>query len=49
MCIRDRYGGVSFAELSAEEKDAVSHRGKALKAFKEKLEKFIKETENADK
>lgn len=43
------YGGVSFAELSAEEKDAVSHRGKALKAFKEKLEKFIKETENADK
>ncbi len=43
------YGGVSFAELSADEKDAVSHRGKALNEFKDKLEKMMKETENADK
>ena len=30
--------GRSFAELSAQEKDAVSHRGKALAAFARKLE-----------
>ena len=29
--------GKTFAELSAEEKDAVSHRGKALRALKEAL------------
>jgi len=32
-------GEKSFAELSAEEKDALSHRGKALRALQEKLEK----------
>ena len=32
----------SFAELSAEEKDAVSHRGKALTELKAKLENYFK-------
>ena len=31
-----------FAELSAEEKDAVSHRGKALTELKAKLENYFK-------
>lgn len=30
-------GGVSFAQMSREEKDAVSHRGKALRALGEKI------------
>lgn len=30
-------GDKSFAELSADEKDAISHRGNALKALKEKM------------
>lgn len=33
----------TFAELSSEEKNAVSHRGKAMKAFGEKLAEKIKE------
>lgn len=32
------YGERSFAEISAEEKDNVSHRADALKKFKEKME-----------
>ncbi len=32
----------TFAQLSAEEKNAVSHRGKALAAFQEKLEDYLK-------
>ena len=32
----------TFAQLSAEEKNAISHRGKALAAFKEKLEDYLK-------
>ena len=31
----------TFAQLSAEEKNAISHRGKALEAFKEKLEEYL--------
>ena len=31
----------SYAEISPEEKDRVSHRGKALRLFKEKLIKYI--------
>ena len=34
-------GERSFAELSAEEKDAVSHRGNSLRALKEKLEEIL--------
>ncbi len=30
-----------MAELTAEEKDSISHRGKALKLFKEELKKYI--------
>ena len=36
------FGDKSFAELSAEEKDAVSHRGKALTELKAKLEYYFK-------
>jgi len=31
----------TFAELTAEEKNAISHRGNALKEFKEKLERYV--------
>ena len=34
-----------FGLLSDEEKDSISHRGKALRLFKEKLEKYINEEE----
>jgi XTP/dITP diphosphohydrolase len=33
------YGDKSFAELGAEEKNAVSHRGKALRELERKLAK----------
>ena len=33
--------GVSFGLLSASEKDALSHRGKALKSFAEKIKDYI--------
>ena len=32
-----------YAQLSPEEKDKVSHRGKALRLFKTELSKYIKE------
>ena len=32
----------TFAQLTAEEKNAISHRGKALEIFKEKLEDYLK-------
>ncbi len=32
----------TFAELTAEEKNEISHRGKALRAFKENLENYLK-------
>ena len=32
----------TFAQLTAEEKNAVSHRGKALEAFQAKLEEYLK-------
>lgn len=31
----------TFAELTAEEKNEISHRGKALCAFKEELERYL--------
>lgn len=37
------YNNTSFGKLSAEEKDAVSHRGNALRDFKMKLEKYLEE------
>lgn len=36
-----KYGNKSYAELSSEEKDAVSHRGKALRKLKAELEKYL--------
>lgn len=35
--------GRTMAELSAEEKNAISHRGRALAVFKEKLKRFTEE------
>ena len=32
----------TFAQLTAEEKNAISHRGKALEAFQRKLEEYLK-------
>lgn len=40
-------GEKTFAEIPAEEKDAVSHRGRALRLFAEKLKKY-KEQNHAD-
>lgn len=37
------YNGVSFGKLSAEEKDKVSHRGNALRQFKQKLIDFLED------
>lgn len=36
-------GGRTYAQLSAEEKDAISHRGNAMRLFKNKLIEYIKE------
>lgn len=36
-------GRKTFAQMTAEEKNAVSHRGKALTAFREKLGTYLKE------
>lgn len=36
-------GGKTYAELSAEEKDAISHRGNAMRLFREKLMEYIKD------
>ena len=35
-------GILAKLELSPEEKNAISHRGNALKAFREKLETYLK-------
>ena len=37
------FEGVSFGNYTPEEKDKVSHRGKALRAFKNKLKKYLEE------
>ena len=37
--------GKTFARLSADEKNAVSHRGKAMRAFAEKFREYIMTTE----
>ena len=36
-----KYGDKSYADLSSDEKDAVSHRGKALRKLKAELEKYL--------
>lgn len=35
----------TFAQLSAEEKNAISHRGKALDSFEKKLKEYLKKAE----
>ena len=37
------YEGKSFGYYTAEEKDEVSHRGKALRAFKDELIKYLED------
>lgn len=37
------YNGVSFGQVSAEEKDKVSHRGNALRMFKAELLRYLEE------
>lgn len=39
------YNGVSFGKVSAEEKDKVSHRGNALRMFKDELIKYLEEND----
>lgn len=39
------YNGVSFGNLTAEQKDKVSHRGKALRIFKEELIKYLEDND----
>ena len=34
----------TFAQLSPEEKNAISHRGRALRSFQEKLEEYLKKS-----
>ncbi len=41
-------GGRSFAQYSDEEKDAVSHRGKALRAFFQQLKAYNEKEANGD-
>jgi XTP/dITP diphosphohydrolase len=36
---------MTFAQMGAEEKNAISHRGRALKRFKEELENYINGTD----
>lgn len=36
-------GGKSFAQMTAEEKDAVSHRGRSLRAFSQVLKTYLEE------
>ncbi len=38
----------TFAQLSAEEKAAISHRGNALRSFRKKLENYLKEHPEAE-
>jgi XTP/dITP diphosphohydrolase len=40
LFVPDGFGGRSFAELSAAEKDRVSHRARALRALREMLEEL---------
>lgn len=39
------YGDKTFAEMSAEEKDEISHRGIALREFSEEIKKYLCEKE----
>ncbi|MFR7553139.1 MAG: non-canonical purine NTP pyrophosphatase, partial [Acutalibacteraceae bacterium] len=43
LCAEAECAGKTFGEASPEEKDAVSHRGRSLRLFVEKLEKYLKD------
>lgn len=45
LCTEEGCAGKTFGEATAEEKDAVSHRGKSLRVFAEKLEKYLQTKE----
>ena len=45
ICTEEGCAGKTFGEATAEEKDAVSHRGKSLRIFAEKLENSRKDKE----
>ena len=45
ICTEEGCAGKTFGEATAEEKDAVSHRGKSLRIFAEKLENYLKDKE----
>ena len=40
MFCPDEYEGKTFAEISAEEKNLISHRGRALEKFTEKIKEM---------
>ncbi len=43
LCTEAGCAGKTFGEATPEEKDAVSHRGKSLRLFAEKLENYLKQ------
>ena len=43
LCAEEGCAGKTFGEASPEEKDAVSHRGRSLRLFVEKLENYLKD------
>ena len=45
LCTEEGCAGKTFGEATPEEKDAVSHRGKSLRVFAEKLEKYLQKKE----
>ena len=45
LCTEEGCAGKTFGESTPEEKDAVSHRGKSLRVFVEKLKKYLEEKE----
>lgn len=45
ICTEEGCKGKTFGEATPAEKDAVSHRGKSLRIFAEKLEKYLKDKE----
>lgn len=45
MCTEPGFEGKTFAEMADEDKDIVSHRGRALKIFAKKLEDYMNKKE----
>lgn len=49
LCAEDGCRGKTFGEATPAEKDAVSHRGKSLRAFAERLEQYLNTQKTKDK